>query len=278
MSQTIKRGRTLGLYGKTGGGKTTQLGEEAIRVYREKGKRTKLYSIDEGGYDSIDHLTDSIIDVETIGDENPWVWIQDKVLNAPDPELYGLVAFDSATGMGDTLLKDAANLAAKNIQVGQQKVFNLKIPGTSLVVGANNESQYGLIQTFMLDQIGRASRLAAKHGIDVIWTFGEHYPDLGKGESPIIGPKLVGKALTTQLPRFLRYTLRLVQIVQPEGHAIHRLLTQPVLEPDGVVSCLVNPRFPLNSGIDLPAYIEPASVPEFWKLIDAAQEGAKNAI
>ncbi len=277
MNQPTQRGKTLGLYAKTGTGKTTQIGEEALRVFRESGKRTKLYSIDEGGFDAIDHLTgdSGIIDVEEILDANPWVWIQDKAMNPPDPSSYGLVAFDSATGMGDMLLKHAAGLAAQNIQVGQQKVFNLKIPGTPLVVGANNESQYGLIQTFMLDQIGRASRMAARTGLDVIWTFGEHYPDLAKGETPIIGPKLVGKALTAQLPRFLRYTLRMVQVMSPGGTPVHRLLTQPMMEPDGIVTCLVNPRFPLNSGVELPAYIEPASLPEFWELIKKAQEGAK---
>lgn len=277
-TSTVKPGKTLGLYGKTGVGKTTQFGEEAKRVYKASGKRTLLYAIDDGGYDSIEHLTgaDGIIDIESIGDENPWTWIQDKVLNPPSFETYGLLGYDSATGIGDKLLKNAAQLAGKGIQVGQQKVFNLKIPGTDLVVGANNESQYGLIQTFMLDQIGRASRLAFNHGFDIMWTFGEHFPDLSKGESPVIGPKLVGKALTAHLPRHIRYTLRMVQIPGMDGQpATHRLLTQPAMEPDGMVSCLVNPRFPLNSGVDLPPFIEPASVPEFWELIERAKEGAR---
>jgi len=273
MTPLQKAGKTLALYGATGSGKTSQIGEEAKRVHSETGKRTLLRSIDPGGYDSIEHLAgpDGIIDVELIGEENPWVWIQEKVLNPPDFSIYGMLAYDSATGMGDLLLKDAARLAAEGVQVGQQKVFTLKIPGAK-PIGTNNESQYGLVQTFMLDQINRASRLAVNHGFDVLWTFGEHYP--GVGESPVVGPKLVGKALTTQLPRHIRYTLRMVQMPQLDGAAVHRLLTQPRLEQDGMTTCLVNPRFPLNSEVELPLYIEPASVPEFWTLIERAKKAA----
>lgn len=268
-------GYTLGLYGGTGSGKTTQIGEEAKRLFAETGKRTLLLPIDDGGYDAIEHLTgpEGIIDLDPLGDANPWVWIQEKVLNAPDPDRYALIAYDSATGMGDTLLKNAAQLAAKGIKVGSEGAYSLKVPGTDITIGSNNKSQYGMIQTFMLDQIGRAARLAFSTGINVLWTFGEYLPEVG--EPPIIGPKLVGRALTTQLPRHIRYTLRMVSVPQLEGPATHRLLTQKQLEPDGVTSCLVNARFPLGSSIELPPSIEPASLATFWDLVQRAKEEAR---
>lgn len=264
-------GRSLALYGGTGSGKTTQIGELAKWHFNRTGKKTLLRSVDPGGYDTIEHLIGDYIDLVSIGpDDNPWVWIGEQCVEEVDPDVYALVANDSATGMGDMLLKDAAKLAAKNIQVGQQKVFNLKIPGTGLVIGANNESQYGLIQTHMLDQIGKQSRLTEK-GIDVLWTFADHIPDVSKGETPIIGPKLVGKALTQHLPRYMRYTLRLVKIAGQGTLPAHRLLTAPQLDETTGMECLVNPRFPLNGTVPQPAFIEPASISEFWELIEAAK-------
>src|SRR5690606_1073280 len=104
----LQIGRSLALYGATGSGKTTQLGELAKWTHERTGKRTLLRSVDPGGYDSISHLIgeDKIIDLVMLEpDHNPWVWIGERVTEAVDPDIYGLVCNDSATGMGDILLK-----------------------------------------------------------------------------------------------------------------------------------------------------------------------------
>ncbi len=66
-------GRTIGLYGDSGSGKTTQAGEYAKHVFKTRGKRTILNCSDRGGYDSVMQ----IIPNELGPEDDAWMFIND---------------------------------------------------------------------------------------------------------------------------------------------------------------------------------------------------------
>lgn len=274
----MKQGRTLGLYGLSGSGKTTQIGEYAKFIKKTTGKKTQLHAMDMGGFDSIMPLIDiGLIDVDIYNEaDDPWTWINAAV-STVDDESYGLKAFDSGTSVGEALIAYCAKAAAEGTQIGQERMFRLTIPTKAepIVIGANNKSQYGLIQTFLLDMVWKSTWLARRSGVDVMWTFGEHRAE-DPNDAPIVGPKLAGKALTGSIPKWLRYTLRMVSIPGGQGEpARHVLYCQEQPELNGLGMSFANARYPLDATTPLPAMIEPASLPLFWNLIQQAEDEAK---
>ncbi len=274
-------GRTIALYGLSGSGKTTQAGAHAHYVRKTTGKFTEYWRADKGGNDSIEaHIRVGTIRPTFLGEEeNPWTWLGRAVTTPPAPDV-GLRIIDSGTGIAEALLKAGRDAAARGVQIGSEKVYKQTIAvdgGDSLIIGANNKSQYGLIQTFGTDMIWKSTYLAADKGIDVLWTFGEH-----RGEDPndqhIIGPAFAGKALTGLLPKWVRYTLRLVEITQPGSAPVHRLQLQAQPEFGGTGMSFANSRYPLEATTPLPPFIEPASLPEFWSLIESGQREADEVL
>lgn len=267
-------GITLELIGDSGSGKTTQAGELAKYVYKTRSKKSILHTSDRGGYDSIAPLVrKGIVEVDELGQtDDPCYWINQAVSGAKSKSDTGLEIFDSGTSMSDILL---TYWAKSDFQIGQQRTQKFTInPGQSgqrMTVALNNEAHYGLVQQFMLDQI-RTSTWLIKKGIDVVWTF-----SLFRGEdqdrTPILGPKLAGKALTPFLPKEFRYTFRITSIPQEGAAPIHRLYLTEHPELAGLGHSFGNARYPLG-GKPLPAYVEPASLPDALKLIQEGQQEA----
>lgn len=270
-------GRTVALYGLSGTGKTTQVGEHAKFVWKTSGKRTEYYAADMGGFDAIEHLAELGILLPRFlePDADVWTWINDAVTAEPGGDV-GARAIDSATSVAESLLAVCAKAAAAGQQIGQQKVFTLTIPTKSgpVKIGMNNESQYGLVQGYMLDMMRRSTWTARRTGVDFLWTFGEHRAE-NPNDSQIIGPRLVGKALTGSIPKELRYTLRMVSEPQPSGAPLHQMWIQEKAELNG--NSFGNARFPLAASTVLPAMIEPASISKFWELVDTGKAEALQA-
>ena len=265
-------GRTIGLYGDTGSGKTTQIGEIAKDVKRTRGLDTLYVAGDLGGYRSIQPMERlGFLKVESFDEKaaaDPWTWVNDATSGRLLTDKVGLVAFDSATSISEAIL----NVITKTPgQVGQQKTQRFTV-SSGLQVGANNESHYGLVQSFMLDQIWRSTWLAAK-GIDVLWTFG-----LDRSEKVdatlVIGPKLAGHALTSQIPKWFQYFFRMVSIPVLGSPARHLLYLQEQPDLNGTGTSFGNPRYPLDATTELPAVLEPASLVEALHLIEQGQEEA----
>lgn len=266
-------GRTIALYGQSGTGKTTQAGQHAKYVKKTTGKNTKYVAADLGGHDSIDPLIRvGVVEPHYFNEgDDPWVWINDHTSTSPGADI-GLVIFDSGTSMGEALLASAAKHAAAGLKVGAQNPLKFTIPGTKLTIGANNESQYGVVQSFLLDAIWKSTWLARK-GVDVLWTFGEHRAE-NPNDAPIVGPKLAGKALTGSIPKWFKYTLRLVTTATEGSAASHKLLIQEQPELGGVGMSFGNSRYPLEAVTPLPAVIEPASIVAFWEILEQGQKEA----
>jgi hypothetical protein len=266
------RGVTINLFADTGAGKTTQAGELAKRVRKTRGKNTVLNTSDLGGYGSIEHLVRlGVVKVNELDpQEDPWIWIDDAVSGKGLTDDIGLAVFDSGTSMSEALLTACSH---STFQIGQQKTqkFSVAKGDRQLTVSINNEAHYGVVQGFMLDAIWKSTWLTRK-GIDVLWTFSVHRAE-EQDRTQILGPKLAGKALTAAIPKWFKYTFRLVSIPVEGAEPIHRLYLAEYPELSGLGHSFGNARYPL--GVDpLPPYIEPASVPEALDLIAKGQEQA----
>ena len=265
-------GRTIGLYGDTGSGKTTQIGELAKQVRKDRGQDTLYVAGDLGGYRSIAPMERAgflkVVQFDEIAAKDPWSWVNKATSGNDLSSETGLIAFDSATSISEAIL---TSITKAPVQVGSQKTQKYTV-ASGLQVGSNNESHYGLVQSFMLDQIWRSTWLAAK-GLDVVWTFG-----LDRSEkvdaSLVIGPKLAGHALTSQIPKWFQYFFRMVSLPVLGAPARHLLYLQEQPDLNGTGVSFGNPRYPLDAETELPAVLEPASLVTALTLIENGQAEA----
>lgn len=266
------RGITLELIGDSGSGKTTQAGELAKYVYKTRGKKSILNTADRGGYDSIAPLNRlGILSVNELRQEDdPWLWTSQAVKGVNYSDEIGLAIFDSGTSISDILLTACSH---SDFQIGQQRTqkFTVSRGKETLTVAINNEAHFGVVQGFMLDQI-RQSTWLVERGIDVMWTFALHRGE-SQDRTPILGPKLAGKALTPFLPKEFRYTFRIESIPQEGTEPVHRLYLTEHPELAGLGHSFGNARYPLGV-TPLPAYLEPASIPGALELIEKGQKEA----
>lgn len=277
----MRLGRTIGLYADSGGGKTTQAGEYAKHVFKTLKKRTAYYGGDLGGYESIRPL-------ERLGvlqpvefdsqQDDPWLWINNATDGKfPDgtpmeKEDIGLIVFDSGSSISEAIL---SAITKSPLQIGQQKTqrFTVSRGEQTLSVGLNNEAHFGLVQSFMLDQIWKSTWLV-KNALDVMWTFGVDRSEK-QDKTPVIGPKLAGHALTAMIPKWFQYFFRLVSVPVQGEPARHLLYLQEQPELSGTGTSFGNARYPLDATTPLPAVIEPASIVEAIGLIEQGQAEAE---
>lgn len=268
---------SIALYGDSGSGKTTQAGELAKYVKKNRGATTVLYTADMGGYDSIRPLVrlGVVRPVELGPDDNAWVWVDDACSGKTLLPTDGLAIFDSGTSISEALLMACAK--SPN-QIGQQKTQRFGVTnqdGKVLSVNINNEAHYGIVQGFLLDAIWKSTWLTRK-GVDVLWTFSVHRGE-EQDRTPILGPKLAGKALTAAIPKWFRYTFRIASIPQEGAEPVHRLYLTEYPELAGLGHSFGNARYPLGAS-PLPPYIEPASIPAALQLIEKGHEEADAAL
>ena len=271
-------GRTVALFGDSGSGKTTQGGEFAKHTYKERGKKSVYYGADLGGHDSIAPLVRlGVVEVRPFGpSDDPWDWAMAAAECKDLGDDIGLVIFDSATSMSEALLNSCAKLSASGKDIGGRPAPKFKInratEGT-MVVGSNVDSHYMVVQNFMLDVIWRSTWLARERDVDVLWTFSVHRGEKAD-ETPILGPKLAGKALTASIPKWFNYTFRIASIPQENQASRHLLYLQEQPDLGGFGMSFGNSRYPIDSTTPLPPIIEPASISEALNLIQGGQDEA----
>jgi hypothetical protein len=265
-------GRTFGLYGDTGAGKTTLAGEYAKHKFKQEKKKTILYTCDRGGYESIKPLERlGVLGVSSLGPgDDPWIWVNDAATGKGLTDEHGLAIYDSGTSMSEALLT-AAHQAT--FQIGQQRTqkFTVSKGAKNLEVSINNEAHYGVVQGFLLDAIWKSTWLTSR-GVDVLWTFSVHRGE-EQDRTPILGPKLAGKALTAAIPKWFQYFFRVTSIPVAGDVPRHILHLTEAEELAGLGHSFGNARAPLGV-TPLPATIEPASLVGAIELIEARQAEA----
>lgn len=267
-------GETIGLYGDTGSGKTTQAGELAKRKWKLERKRTRLNAADLGNYGSLKPLIKKgIMELNEFdpSSHDPWIWTDDICSGKDLADDIGLVINDSATSISEALLTACHK---STTQIGQQKTQKFSVSqgkSRTLQVSINNEAHYGVVQGFMLDEIWKATWLTRRK-IDVLWTFGVLRSE-DQNLTQVLAPLLAGKALSPKIPKWFKYFFYLQQRPQVDAAPIHRLYLTAHPELGGAGHCFGNSRYPLGA-TPLPPYIEPASLTEALDLIEAGQAEA----
>lgn len=272
MTIPLIPGRTISLYGDSGAGKTTQLGELAKDRWKSRKQRLRLHTADRGGFKSILPLVRlGIVVVDELGQgDNPWDWINRAVDPDDDPDI-GIEAYESGTSFGEACLSATAKSPTK---IGQQATQRFKT-GENSSIGINNMAHYGIVQSFLLDAMWTSSWITRK-GKDVIWTFSTLRSESTDAEQ-IVGMEMAGKALTPKMPKWFENTFRIVTITNG-GKPEHVLYIQP--QPGATSSAVSfgNARYPLDATTELPVQISPASIVEALRLIDLGQEEAYDAL
>ena len=283
---------TILLYGRTGSGKTTQLGRLAEEVNIMTGKNTRIYTADRGGYDTIlPYVSLGIVEIEAYDGGDPWIflnkavkgyvkrngkWALDKAAN----EKIGLMAFESTHAIGKLLKLDMERKAAAGISTGgdTNTSFDATDGTEKLRIGTTKGFQkFAIPQSRLWEEVMESHRLPVDY---VVWVAG-----LNKGEddtntsSKIIGPDVIGNALTPQLPMDFSYTFRIDVIPGKGGEAPRHVLYLGTHQDvnAGNATALGNIRRPLDAEPLKQYIIEPADLPKALRIVrqDAQEEATK---
>lgn len=285
MSQ---RKRTVLLYGRTRAGKSTQIGELAEHVYKSTGKRTRLYTADRGGIDPVRPYVDlGIIEVVSQDDSDPWIFLNKVVrgfvrkdgkwVPGVNTEI-GMYAFESMTAFADALMADMAKKAAENVNIGggANISFAASGDGETLKISGSNMAHFGVCQSRIKEEVWTSQKLDAEY---ILWTASASKDEDPEASGKVIGPAVVGKAMTAEVPRWFQLTFRIdaipAQSGKPERHVLY--LGNSIDLSAGNAVSLGNTRTPLDS-TPLPATIEPASIVKAISLIDGGYGQAVDAI
>lgn len=280
------RGKSVLLYGDSGDGKTALVGEMAEWVFKTTRKKTRLATSDRGGLETIRPYIDlGVIDeVVELGDGDPWVWLNSVVrgkirrggqwvLDAALNDNVGLWAFEGFTSIGDALMQNLAKKAGEVVNVGGggNVNFNISAEGQTLKVGGNNQAHYGVVQTRIIEEAWESQKLPGW----MLWTAAAKRDDDPNAAGKVLGPALVGKALTAEVPRWFIYTFRVAAVPgiagQPEKHILYLGDHQDL--NSGGAKGLGNTRVPLDAP-KIPSVIEPASIVKAIEAIQGAYDPA----
>lgn len=283
------RRRTILMYARSRGGKTSQLAELSEYVKITTGKKSLVYSIDRGGIGPMVPLIDlGVIDLVEQNDTNPWIFMN-KVSNGfvrdpnnkwvkADMSAYGMVGIESMTGFSDAFMNDLAAQSAMGTNIGgaANVSFNVTGDGESFKIGGNNMGHYNVVQNRILDEVWRSQRLPVDY---LVWTASASRDDDPNSSGKVIGPAIAGKALTSEMLRHFDLTFRLDCLPsaqgKPERHILY--LGNSLDLAAGNATSLGNTRVPMGAK-ELPASIEPASIVKAIKMIDEASREATEVI
>lgn len=285
---------TILLYGRTNSGKSTQIGVLAEDVWKRTGKKTRIYTADKGGTDPVGPYIDlGVIEVVEIADTNPWIflnkavkgyirdasgkWILDKAVN----DTIGCYAFESAHSIAKLLKNDMEKQAALGINIGgdTNTSFEVKGDGESLKIGTTKGYQkFSIPQDRIWQEMLEAQKLSAEY---VLWTAGLSKDDDEVSSTKVIGPDVIGRALTGMLPMDFNYTMR-IDVLSSQGGKRERHLLYLGNHQDmnaGNASALGNIRRPLDAPPLKEFIIEPANIVTALRLVrDDARKAATEVI
>jgi hypothetical protein len=278
--------KSILLYGDSGDGKSTLLGEFAEYIFKTTKKKTRLYSADRGGVETIRPYIDlGIIELVQL-DGDPWIWINSAVkgkikennkwINGVREDI-GFYAYEGMTSMADELMSSLAQKAGQGVNIGGSANVSFKAndSGESLTISGNNMSHYNVTQMRIVEEVWQSQRLPGW----VAWTAAVKRDEDPNAAGKILGPAVAGKALTAEVPRWFTYSFR-VSAIPAVGSGKERHILYMGDHTDvssGNSKGLGNTRNPLDAPA-LPGTIEPASLVKAIELINAGYQPALEAI
>jgi hypothetical protein len=286
------------LYGRTNAGKTAQIGELSEYAYKlSNGGITRLYTADKGGIDTIQPYVDlGVIEPHVLGEglykgTNPWLFlsraVQGQIKNAEgnwvlDTEMNKRVtcwAFESMRSFAEVLMSDMAARAGAGVSIGGGANISFEIAdgNDKLKISGSNMAHFGVAQQRMTDEIWTSQKLPGRF---LIWTSSVSKDDDTTTSGKVLGPDVIGKALTTEVPRWFNYTFRIdvtpAKGAEREKHILY--LGNHVDIGAGNAAGLGNVRIPLDAPVLPKITIEPASIVSALKQLDGGASEAKKKI
>lgn len=282
--------KTILIYGRTNSGKSAQIGQLAEYIYRTTGKKTRLATGDRGGLDTIKpYVNLGIIEPVEMGDSDPWVYVnsvcQGKVRDgggkwvAGKNDNIGMFAFEGLRSFAEAFMSDMAKKAAQNINIGggANISFTVSGEGESMKVSGGNVAHFGVAQSRITEEVWSSFKLP---GDIVCWTSSVSKDEDTTAAGKVLGPDVIGKALTAEVPRWFNLTFRIdvipAQQGKPERHILY--LGNHVDVGAGGAAGLGNIRMPLDAVKLESNQIEPASIIKALELIDNGGKQAEEQI
>lgn len=283
------RRRSILLYGRTGSGKSSQIGELTEHVKRTYNKHTRLYTSDRGGTDPIrPHADLGLVEIVERGTTDPFVFwnkaVRGYVRDAQGKwvpgknDNIGLFAFEGLTPFGDDIMAAMIKKAAEGVSIGggANISFAATGDGESVKISGSNMAMYGVAQARITEEVWESFRLPGEY---ILWTASVSKEEDPNATGKVLGPAVVGKALTTEVPRWFNLSFRIDVLpatqAKPKRHTLY--LGNSTDVNAGNVASLGNTRVPLG-GPEVPNQIEPASIVKAILLIDEATAKATEAI
>jgi hypothetical protein len=286
---------SIGLYGPSGAGKTTQTQELASYVRKRFGKDkfVRLISASGGGWSSIQaavdlgmvkplFVRDRLYPFETLKHLCNGKWPlnpEDPTSKLVDPKdqkdfenCLGYV-FDSGTEIADWMMSDAVNREA----VGEIKVsgeaISVKFRDGQTMFGAPGRGHFGAIQNNLEQAVAWSKGLGGKY---VMWTFLELKTADEYGRV-IYGPDLIGNKKTPKIPAWFEDTIHLYFVQDKAKGAVRRMYLQRHYEADGIP---YDAKTRAPKGCPLPEFLEgdDFSIGRFLELMEGAQAKAKGML
>jgi hypothetical protein len=272
------------LYGRTGSGKTAMIGELAEWVFVKTGLPTILWTADKGGTKTIQPYIDlGLIRVVAIEDTDPFIFLNKAAGGfareagkwvRQDMSKYGLAAFESFRSFADSMMMAMEQKLASGVNIGGSAniSFQAASDGETLKVSAGNMSIYGVAQNQIRNEVWNSHKLPVPF---LIWTSAVSKDEDINAAGKVLGPDVIGKAMTTVTPYWFDVTARIdtiaAQMGKPERHLLY-LGTHADVNAGGAAG-LGNIRLPLDGSIK-DTVIEPASI---VKALEALEGGSKQA-
>jgi GTPase SAR1 family protein len=282
--------QTLLVYGRSNSGKTAQVGRLAEHVYKKTKKFTRLATSDKGGLDTIRPYVDlGIIQPIELGESDPWIWLNQVVRgNVRDAagkwipgknDDIGLFAFESLRSIAEAMMSSMARKAGEGISIGggSNISFSVQGDGQQLKIAGGNMAHFGVAQQRVTDEVWESQKLNAEY---ILWTSSVSKDEDATASGKVLGPDVIGKALTAEVPRWFQRTFRMdvfpAQGGKPERHVLY--LGSHVDVGAGNAAGLGNLRLPLDATPLTQTTIEPADLVRALELLEAGKGQATEQI
>lgn len=226
------------LYGAPGTGKSEACARLAEYLYRTTGLRTRI-ALGDGSALTYEHLVQAgvadICDFSVRPDPTTTLkrlslgWWPDEtgLLRPTKPEVaatIGLYLFEGLSVAGSYLMQGLAAGSARGEKIGQDSPVRYTeaaemdprtgqpIPGTGITYGGNAPIHYHVAQTRLQECLVDSKGLPGH----VIWTAHEsaNNPESDLAKELVIGPSVVGKALTATIQRAFNNTLHCCSVAK----------------------------------------------------------------
>ena len=187
--------------------------------------------------------------------------------------VVGIAGEAIAAGKLQNIVQDLALIQSMGVKIVLVHGFRPQVNEQLLAKGHEPRYSHGMRIT---DEVWQSQRLNADY---ILWTASVSKDDDPNSTAKVLGPEVVGKKLTAEVPRWFNLTFRIdclpAQAGKPERHVLY--LGNSLDTAAGNAVSLGNTRAPKDGG-DLPSSIEPASLTAALDLIGKSNTKAHAAL